>query len=106
MVSLGPLPPAPALKDSDACGNSCCQEYQPEVYELFSRPLERFCRKCRKPEQDPDGSRGDTGTAFRRSPREGDSEARTGPASHGAPLPTVHPEEYARVHRGIDNPAF
>ncbi|TKC50629.1 hypothetical protein EI555_011562 [Monodon monoceros] len=57
----------------NCCGNSCCQEYQPEQFQLFSGPLrifvvvfliimpllclcglaKRFCRNCRKSERDP-----------------------------------------------------
>ncbi|NIG57940.1 transmembrane protein [Pontoporia blainvillei] len=57
----------------NCCGNSCCQEYQPEQFQLFSGPLrifvivfliiipplctcglaERFFHNCRKSGQDP-----------------------------------------------------
>uniref|UniRef100_A0A8C6FEB4 Transmembrane protein 92 n=1 Tax=Monodon monoceros TaxID=40151 RepID=A0A8C6FEB4_MONMO len=60
-------------KGFNCCGNSCCQEYQPEQFQLFSGPLrifvvvfliimpllclcglaKRFCRNCRKSERDP-----------------------------------------------------
>ncbi|XP_031325550.2 transmembrane protein 92 isoform X3 [Camelus dromedarius] len=97
------------------CGNSCCQEYQPEVYELFSGPL-------RKPEQDPpmdhEGTPERPSVAPPERVRESISEPPPPynevilkpvlglPPMEPPPPYSFNPEEYARVHRGIDNPAF
>ncbi|XP_031530515.2 transmembrane protein 92 isoform X1 [Vicugna pacos] len=129
-------------KGFKCCGNSCCQEYQPEVYELFSGPLrtsviviliilpllcicdlaKRFCRKCRKLEQDPpmdhEGTPERPSVAPPERVRESISEPPPPynevilkpilglPPTEPPPPYSFNPEEYARVHRGIDNPAF
>nr|XP_031530517.1 transmembrane protein 92 isoform X3 [Vicugna pacos] len=102
-------------KGFKCCGNSCCQEYQPEVYELFSGPL-------RKLEQDPpmdhEGTPERPSVAPPERVRESISEPPPPynevilkpilglPPTEPPPPYSFNPEEYARVHRGIDNPAF
>ncbi|XP_061032089.1 transmembrane protein 92 isoform X1 [Eubalaena glacialis] len=129
-------------KGFNCCGNSCCQEYQPEQYELFSGPLrifvivfliiipllcicglaKRFCRNCRKSEQDtptdhegpperPPITPAERVTASISEPPPPYSEIILKPVVGLPPVEppppySFRPEEHAGVHSGIDNPTF
>ncbi|XP_055432160.1 transmembrane protein 92 isoform X3 [Bubalus kerabau] len=99
-------------KGFKCCGSGCCQEYQLEQYDFFSRPL-------RKSEQEAP-------TALPEQPPIAPVQRVTAPISEPPPpyseiilkpvlcLPPLEPpppysfrpEEYAGVRRGIDNSTF
>ncbi|XP_024600496.1 transmembrane protein 92 isoform X1 [Neophocaena asiaeorientalis asiaeorientalis] len=129
-------------KGFNCCGNSCCQEYQPEQFQLFSGPLrifvvvfliivpllclcglaKRFCRNCRKSEQDPPTDHegpperppitpAERVTASICEPPPPYSEiilkAVVGlPPVEPPPPYSFRPEEHAGVRSGVDNPTF